>query len=42
MVGSLSVVVSDFDGRIHYGAIVLVDSASEVDVFGVHKETGVE
>ena len=27
---------------IHYGAIVFVDAAGEVDVFGVHKELWVE
>jgi hypothetical protein len=36
------VVVDDFYSGIHYSAVVLVYSASEVDVFWIHEKTRVE
>lgn len=35
-------VVDDFDGWIHHSAVVLVDAACEVDIFGIHEKTRVE
>ena len=35
-------IVGDFDGGIHYCAVVLVDATGEVDVFGIHEVARVE